>query len=286
MAMNKLEAILRLLRPWQWYKNLVIFIAVVFTERFFMLSDLWLTLLGFFSLCLISSANYIINDLIDVKADKAHPEKKNRPLASGAVKTWEALILAVIALLGSVVLAATLSKGFTIVVLTLFVLTQGYSLLLKHEAFLDIITIGMNFVLRAMSGAYLINVEVSPWLIICAFFLALFLATGKRLGELMLLGHKAVQHKKVFRTYDIKTLETLMAVNMAVLIISYALYTFLKASKVMLFTIPIVLYSLYRYKHLIDTGKAREPEAIITDTRTVFAIFLWGATVLIALYVI
>ena len=200
--MLKIISIIKLLRPQQWYKNVVIFAAMFFSANLLNIGQLKLTILGFISLCLISSTNYIINDIIDCKEDKKHPEKKKRPIASGAIKKWQAIIIAIITFSFAMYNAFYLTEGFFYIIIALFVMTQLYSLFLRNEPFLDIILIGINFVLRAISGTFLINTEISPWLIICAFFLALFLGFGKRIADLKILGEKAKEHKKVFLYYQ------------------------------------------------------------------------------------
>jgi 4-hydroxybenzoate polyprenyltransferase len=279
---------LRLLRPLQWYKNVVIFIAIFFTGKVFFLNELWLTVLGFFALCLVSSANYVINDIVDMRTDRKHPEKKNRPLAAGKVRVWQAVMLAIVALTAGLTIAHTLSAEFFYLMLAIFILTQLYSIFLRNEPFLDVIIIGINFVLRAISGTAIIAAEVSPWLIICAFFLALYVGFGKRISDLMLLGERAPQHKKVFRYYTMGLLESFTVALMASLIVSYAFYTFLRAEAGLIVTLPIVLYGLFRYKYLITTGSfvARHPEYLLRDIRLMIALFLWGAVIFVSLYVL
>jgi 4-hydroxybenzoate polyprenyltransferase len=278
----------RLIRPNQWYKNLVIFIAVFFTGSFFQIGELWLTFLGFISLCLISSANYVINDLMDAGADRKHPEKKDRPIASGKVGRLPAAILAAVLAVASLAIAYTLAYEFLFIVIALFVLTQLYSLLLRNEPFIDIIIIGVNFVLRSISGTYIIASDVSSWLVVCAFFLALFVGFGKRTGDLMLLGSKAQSHKKVYKHYSLPLLETFTTSLMAMLIVSYALYTFLGSKRGAVVTLPVVLYGIYRYKYLISSGSpvARKPECILGDFRLMASIFLWLLMLFVILYVI
>ena len=286
--MNKLISIFKLLRPQQWYKNLVIFAALFFTGEFFYLGELRLTLLGFISLCLISSTNYIINDIIDCKEDKRHPEKKKRPIASGEIKIWLAIIIAIFTFSIALINAFFLTEGFFYVIILLFALTQAYSIFLRNEPFLDVILIGVNFVLRAVSGTFIINTEISPWLIICAFFFALFLGFGKRKADLQILGAKAKEHKKVYKTYTNELLNSIINSLIAIIITTYSLYTFFKEGHELIFTLPVVVYALLRYLQLIGSGSAiaRHPEQAFKDIRLILSMLIWGSIVFLFIYVI
>jgi len=155
---------LKLARIPQWYKNLVIFLPIFFTGNMFNMAIIEMTLLGFLSLSFISSANYIINDIVDIKKDKVHPEKSKRPLAAGKVRIFEAIILALIFIAASVFIGISLGIYFLIFIIALFLLTFAYSLFLKNEPIIDILVISINFVLRAISGVFIIKVFISPWL--------------------------------------------------------------------------------------------------------------------------
>jgi len=277
----------RILRVHQWYKNVVIFIALFFTGRFFHVNELYLTFLGFIALCFVSSANYVINDIADRKEDQKHPEKKNRPIASGRVGVFAALVLALVMLAGSILIAWTLTIEFLIIIIALFVLTQVYTFIFRNEAFVDVILIGVFFVLRAVSGAFIIDVDISPWLIVCAFFLALYLGFGKRHADLDLLGRKAARVKKVYNVYTKSMIDRITGPLIAILIIAYSLYTFLKADG-LIFTIPVVVYGLYRYLYLIDSQPivARKPERALLDFRILASVFIWGAIIFSTIYLI
>src|SRR3989338_1399472 len=180
---NKMKNYIRLLRIQQWYKNLLIYLPLIFGGQLFNIDSLLNITLGFVSLCFISSANYIINDIVDLKNDKLHPEKSKRPLASGKIAIKEAIFFALLSLVFSLAIALNLPFYFLLSVITIFMLTQIYSLYLKNIIFVDIILIGINFVIRTISGFFIIDVPFSPWLIICPFFLSLFLSIGKRESE-------------------------------------------------------------------------------------------------------
>ena len=269
--------LLRLIRFHQWYKNLLIFLPIIFGKEILNPRPLLLTVLGFAALCLISSTNYIINDIIDRKKDKLHPEKSKRPIASGKFPVTPAIILALIFFLGSITISLYLSKLFLFSVLGLFFLTQGYTFLLKDEPFVDILTIAVNFVIRAVAGTFVIvnngapYLEISPWLILCPFFLALFLSTGKRASELKKLKSDSEKHKKVYSHYTPEITRSLTIISTALLIMSYSLYSFSAHDNKLLITLPVVLYGILRYYYLIEQGHkiSRKTHLVFTDKRLV-----------------
>ncbi len=277
---------LKLLRPQQWYKNLVIFLPIIFVGHLFDINELILTLIGFFALCFISSANYVINDIVDAKKDRLHPEKKARPIASGKVSVAEGVILAVLMLLLSVFISLRLSTNFTYAVAALFVSTLLYSFIFKKEAFADILFIGINFVIRAVSGTFIINVSISPWLVLCTFFLSLFLSVGKRGSDLVLLGEHASKSREALAHYTKEGVNALMILATALLVISYSLYSFLSDKKGLLLTLPFALYVIFRYFSLVYAGSpiARKTELVFKDTKLVIGGILWALAAFLVLY--
>jgi len=277
-----IKDIIRLIRVKQWYKNLIIFLPLIFSVNLFNIRFLLLTIIGFISLCAISSSYYIINDIIDREKDKKHPEKRNRPIASGKIKAWQGIILAIISFVIAIVLAINLSLYFTYFVLALFLLTMLYSFFLKNEPFLDILIIAINFVIRAVSGAFVFLIDnkpyanISPWLILCPFFLSIFLSVGKRESDLKLLGAKAASHKKVLNVYNKDLTRALMLISTTLLIITYSLYVFFSEFKMLLLTLPVALYIIFRYFYLIESGSkiARHTELIYKDKRIIIAILI------------
>ena len=284
--MSKLIDFLKLLRIPQWYKNLVIFLALFFSANLLDLNKLALTVCGLIILCLASSGNYILNDIIDIKKDRKHPEKKNRPLASGKISILTALIFVSLLFIGSFYWAFQLSSNFFYTVLSLVSLTLLYSLFLKKEIFVDVLIISINFVIRAVSGAFLINVSVSPWLILCPFFLALFLASGKRYSELGFLKKKAADFRIVLKKYTPELTMSLMNISTALLIVCYSFYSFLSDYN-LLITLPFALYVIFRYYYLVKIGSeiSRKPEKILKDYRMIIGILLWIILVFWLIYV-
>ncbi len=276
----------QLIRVRQWYKNWVIFLALFFVGQLFLFSDLMLTIAGFFALALVSSANYIINDLVDRDKDRHHPEKKNRPLAAGRVSTIEAIAICAVLLGGGAWLAWYLHPSFLIIVALLFALSQVYNFLLKEIIFADILTIASLFVLRAVAGAVLLQVKISPWLILCPFFLSLFLSVGKRHADVLLLQENAGQTRKVLVDYNHGITSALMIISTTLLIISYALYSFLSDHNNLLFTLPFALFVIFRYFSLVYRGSsiARHPEQAFFDLPIVVGALLWGLLTFVILY--
>ena len=200
--MAKIKDIIKLLRPNQWYKNLLIFIAIIFSKNLLNLSYLKITFQGFVMLIIISSANYIFNDLVDLKKDILNPEKKDRPIASGKISKKLAIILFLSFLVIGLISAYKISLDLFYIVLGIVLISTLYTLLLKNIVFADLLAISSNFVLRAVSGAVIIDVFISPWLVIGIFFFALFLVTGKRYSELNYLNKNATKHRIVLKDYS------------------------------------------------------------------------------------
>jgi len=274
-----------LMRWWQWYKNLLVFIAVFFAGEMMNTMLLYKAVLAFMSLNFISSTNYIINDITDIEEDKKHPEKKKRPLASGAVSISEAMILACVLFILSIVLAYLISKTFIIFPLMLMTSTTAYSYFLKNIPILDVHVIAFNFVIRAVAGAYAVERRVSPWLVVVVFFIALFLAVGKRKGDYMI--SKGASRKKIYDVYTTRFLDSLLTIIASCLLISYSIYTFNSpAGEKMMFTIPFASFLIFRYYHLAEKGEkaGRRVEYLFKDWQW-FAVFvLWVIASFIIIY--
>ncbi|MBD3203418.1 hypothetical protein GF327_03930 [Candidatus Woesearchaeota archaeon] len=287
-----MREIIRLLRPYQYYKNLVIFLPLIFGQVLFDVNAFYKTIIGFLCLCLISSVNYIINDLVDISKDKIHPEKRKRPLASGKIDKLTAVIIAVVLFITAGLISLFLSKMFFLFVFSLFVTTQIYTLFFKKEAFVDIIIIAVNFVIRAVSGAFVATynnhpyIEVSQWLIFSPFFLSLFLSAGKREADQKLLGKGSEKHKEVLKYYNKDITKSLMIISTTLLIIVYSLYIFFSEYKFLIFTLPFSLYVIFRYLYLVESGSevARHPHKVYEDKRILAGIILWVFLTLVSIY--
>lgn len=281
-----LNEILMSMRPKQWYKNFVLFAGIIFSLNLFNV-HMWITVLvSFIIFCMLSGSEYIFNDIIDKERDKIHPKKCNRPIASGKLHVLHAFIFATFMVCSALVGAYLINVQFFVVSLAYFLLIVFYSLFLKHIAIVDVLTISMGFVLRAIAGCFAIKVFVSSWLIICTFLVALFLALGKRRHELMLLENGAISHRKVLNDFSIEMLEKMMTIVTSTLIMSYSLYTFLSNNTWMMLTIPIVIYGIFRYIFLVHSKNVGgEPEILFKDIGMLTCIILWVVSTVGIIYV-
>lgn len=277
---------LSLIRISQWYKNLLIFLPLIFAAKMYNLESLLITSFGFVSLCLVSSTGYIINDIIDRKRDRVHPEKRYRMIASGRIKQSTGFMISVFLLAAGIGIASTLPENFLYASAALFLLTMLYTLYLKREPFADIIAIAVNFVIRAAAGALAINVRISPWLILCTFFLSLLISVGKRKADMAILKDQAIHHKEVYKSYDDSMTDSLMMTATVALIMSYSLYSFLSIYGMLILSLPFALYVIFRYTYLVhnESRIARQPERFYTDSRLAIGILLWMALVLLIIY--
>ena len=279
------------LRPKQWTKNGVIFAALIFDVKLFQIEPLLRTVIGFFLLCAISGAVYLINDLVDVEKDRQHPTKKNRPIPSGQVPFKTAVAAALI------IPAVCLPLGFWLdfyfgVIITAYLLLQiAYSFRLKNIVIVDVLTLAAGFVLRVAAGVALVEAErFSPWLYVFTVLLALFLGLGKRREELAVLKEQASNTRTILNEYNLPFLDEMMAVVTAGTVMTYAFYTFsapnLPDNHLMMLTIPFVIYGIFRYLYVIHVqGNGGAPdEVLLTDRPLQISIVLFGLTVITILY--
>ena len=296
--MSPLAALVRSLRPYQWVKNGLVFAGVLFAGRLTDAAAVGRALEGFVAFSLLSGAVYLLNDLGDLEADRLHPRKRLRPLASGALgpgaaRAGLALVLALAALL-----ALHLGVRFAATAAAYLALNVAYSLGLKHVVLVDVLAIAVGFVLRAIAGVALLvpiapDVELSPWLLVCTFFLALFLACGKRRQELLQQDLAQVPgRRRVLLAYNAPFLDTLVTVSAATTLVAYAIYTIWPAtvakfhSAGLLWTVPFVTYGVFRYLWLTRVqDEGEDPSRVmVTDRPLLAAIVLWAVVVAIVLY--
>jgi 4-hydroxybenzoate polyprenyltransferase len=284
-----IRALLKTMRPRQWTKNAFLFAALVFDGKLFHLADFLRTLAGFGLFCLISSAVYIFNDLLDVESDRQHPVKKNRPIASGKLPVWMAMAAGIVLVLFTLVAGYLLAWQFALTLLVYFAMMLAYSKWLKHILILDVLILAAGFVLRVHSGTTLIVVErFSPWLYVLMTLLALYLGFGKRRAELALLAQSAASHRQVFDGYTIPLLDQFITIVSGTTIVAYSLYTFFRpaAPESLMLTIPFVVYAIFRYLYLVQVKQiGGEPEEILlTDHPLQISILLWGLAILTVFY--
>ena len=293
-ARGRLVGLLQAMRPAQWVKNLIIFGVLIFSLNLFNGILLLRTVLAFFLFCILSGAVYIINDYVDLENDRHHPTKCRRPLASGAVPPRfafrSALVLSIIGLTGSFLLGA----GFGVVALAYFTLVVLYTFYLKHVVIVDVFAIALGFVIRALAGGVVIYREISAWFLICILFLSLFLALAKRRHELLLLDNEAWRHRKSLAEYSSYFLDQMIAIVTTSTVISYAMFTVSSESLEyqrfqthnLIYTVPFVLYGVFRYLYLAyHKQQGGSPNrALLTDKALMLDIFLWFVACSLILY--
>lgn len=285
--------ILKSLRPYQWTKNLFVFAPLIFSQNIFNAPYLFKTILAFAIFCLLSGAVYIWNDLRDIDADKLHPVKSQRPLASGRLAKTPALVS--FGFISSVGLgcALLLNMNFFILALAYVLLQVLYSAWLKHVVILDVLLIAAGFLLRVSAGGVVISVNISEWILICTFLLALFISLSKRRHELVFLEEDASHHRPILQEYSPYLLDQMISVVTASTVMAYCLYTISEktvakfGSSRLIYTVPFVLYGIFRYLYLIHKkGEGGSPESLILKDKPFLAgILLWVASVVILLYV-
>lgn len=237
------------LRPRHWIKNIFIFAALIFAKKFTDLSAIRLSLFAFVLFCLASSGVYLINDAIDFKSDQEHPSKRNRPIASGKISRLVAVICGILLLSAALLISWKLGLIFFGTVAGYIFLNLIYSFWLKRVVMIDIICVALGFVLRVIAGAVAIGVVFSPWLLLCTFFLTLFLAIGKRKSELLAIGPVT---RGVLADYSPDLLDQMNMVVLPAILITYTLYTFNTwQSQRLILTVPVVLYGLFRYLYIV-----------------------------------
>lgn len=287
-----LKALIKTMRPRQWTKNGFVFFGLIFDRQLFLVEPFFRTVAGFFLFCLISSAVYLFNDIADVEADRNHPQKKFRPIASGQLPVNVALVAASLLTLVSIFLGYLLSPWFALILAAYLIVNLLYSRWLKHIAILDVLIISSGFVFRVAAGVILIYpVErFSPWLYMITILFSLYIGLGKRRAELNLLAHSAAAHRKVLDGYTIPLLDQYITIVSGMTIVAYSLYTFsapnLPENHTMMLTIPFVVYGIFRYLQLIQFGHAAgsPDEVALKDRPLQIAVLLWGLAVIAIFY--
>lgn len=286
------RAILKTMRPKHWAKNVFLLVALVFDRKLTHVEAITHTLAGIVLFSLVASLVYILNDIADIEADRQHPTKRKRPIAAGQLPIPVAWTAAVVIVLLAFPAAFVLSPGFAVVAFVYVALNLAYSKWLKHIVLLDIIVLASFYVLRVAAGVALIDVaRFSPWLYVFTTFLALLIGTGKRRAELALLAEGANAHRRVLDGYSLEFLDQLSTLASGMTIITYSLYSFsapnLPENHAMMFTIPFIIYSIFRYQYLLQIkGAGGAPEDLVLSDRPLqVAILFYSITVLVIFYI-
>jgi 4-hydroxybenzoate polyprenyltransferase len=290
-GMSLPRALVLSLRPHQWIKNVVVLAALVFSKHLFDVDAVARAALAFASFCGLASAVYLVNDLADLEQDRLHPLKRARPLASGALAPRAARLSAVGLVAAALAASAWLGPGFLACAAGYLALNLSYSFALKHVVILDVLSVAIGFVLRAVAGAVAIGVHFSPWLLVCTILLALFLALAKRRHELVTL-ERAADHRQILAEYTPYLLDQMIAVVTASCLTAYAFYTLAPETvekyrtERLALTIPFVIYGIFRYLYLVhrkDQGGS-PTDVLLTDRPLLVAVALCAIAMVLIVY--
>jgi 4-hydroxybenzoate polyprenyltransferase len=291
-SQSALGALVESLRPSQWVKNGFVFCALIFSRSLTDWHRITLVTLAALVFCAVSSATYLVNDVLDARDDRQHPVKRLRPVASGRISTKAALCTA--AVLGFAALAGawTIDHAYFQIVSVYAAINLVYSAWLKRVMLVDVFVIAAGFVLRVIGGGVVIHVELSAWLIVCTTLLALFLALSKRRHELVLLGENASGHRSSLADYTPHFLDQLIGIVTASTVMSYALYTLSEdaqtkfPNKRLELTVPLVLFGIFRYLYLVHRreGGGNPARMLFTDPVLLSSVLLWAVAVIVIIY--
>jgi len=288
----KLKHIIVAVRPGQWVKNLFIFAGLIFSGNLFHPEVFIRVGKGFILFSAAASGIYIFNDIMDLEYDRAHPEKKHRPLAAGQLKVTAAYACAFVLAAAGLSGALILDREFFAILLSYLIINIAYTVIIKKMVILDIMCIASGFVLRVLAGTELAEVVPSGWLILCTIMLSLFLGFGKRRHELVVIGADALSHRKVLGQYSLSFLDQMISISTACIVMSYALYTVSPqtvgrfGTRNLVFSIPFVIYGIYRYLYLIHQKNmgGNPPGDLFKDLPLLANALLWALLVVLIIY--
>ncbi|MGD8786665.1 MAG: decaprenyl-phosphate phosphoribosyltransferase [Phycisphaerales bacterium] len=274
--------LLQIMRPMHWTKNIFIFAALIFGRKLGEPLAIGRAIGGFFCFCLAASAVYILNDIIDRKTDGLHPDKSKRPIAAGSVTISSAAGMAALCAVAAIIGSFMLSQVFAIIIVTYIGLMIVYSLVFKKMMILDCTVISIGFCLRAIAGAVVVGVFISPWLIICTFALCLFLAFGKRRSEIALLNEKSESFRKTLAGYTPELLAHMLDVTSGLAVVCFLLYAMddrtlrLFGTNNLVYTAPLVLYCVFRFRAMVQQGRFSDPvQFVLKDLPFQIGFVLW-----------
>ena len=283
---------IRAFRPHQWVKNVFVFAALIFSRNLLNPELVVDTLLAFMAFSLTASAIYLINDVADYERDRLHPKKSKRPIASDLVKRGTAVVMSICSATCGIGLAWYLNTETGVVLTVYGLMNLAYSFRLKHLVLLDVFIIAAGFLLRVSAGAFAINVPISPWLLLCTFFIALFLAFCKRRHELVSLGDNAAAHRGILAEYSTPFIDKMVSALASMTVMSYALYTIdpgviveLKTNGLIM-TLPLVVFGVFRYLYLVHQRQlGGSPTEIVLRDRSIQGIaILYLVVVIVCIY--
>jgi decaprenyl-phosphate phosphoribosyltransferase len=281
-----------LLRPHHWIKNLFLFLPLFFAGEVFQLDKILSTTIGFFAFSFIASSIYILNDYMDVEADRLHPEKRNRPLASGAVSKPAALILFILCLAGGAGIALMIKAKFLFVLMIYFVMNLAYSLGLKNISILDVIILSLGFVLRVKAGGVITFIAVSQWLMIMIFLLSFFMAVAKRRDDVLIKLRNGGDMRKSIKGYNLEFLNVVISLLSAIIIVAYIMYTISPEvmdrwkTYRMYYTAIFVIAGLLRYLQItfVESNTGSPTGVLYRDKFLQATLILWVISFYIIIY--
>jgi 4-hydroxybenzoate polyprenyltransferase len=289
------SALLRLARPHQWSKNLLLMAPLIFSRHLFIFRDDVLVLAGMVAFCALASFAYALNDIIDREADRLNPEKRHRPIASGELSVGTATRFAVLLASVGIAISVVLGGAFSLIVFAYLALQFTYSLWAKRIVILDVIGVAAGFVIRAYAGGVVIGVDVSPWLVFITFSLALFLALARRRHELTILGGGAAAHRGALAHYNVRLIDQMLAIVAGTTLVGYMTYTAsfeieakfgARYHHLAVLTVPFVAFGILRYLYLVDQqNEGGDPARLLLDDRPLLlCMALWVLTEIVLLY--
>ncbi|MFC1780457.1 decaprenyl-phosphate phosphoribosyltransferase [Patescibacteria group bacterium] len=285
--MNTITAIIRSLRPKQWIKNSLVFVALIFAAKFTDIRSVSLAISTFFLFSFAASSVYLLNDIFDYEVDRNHPTKKNRPIAAGELNRIIAAIISLLLGIGVLSTSLIVNPLLTIILTIYFINNLLYSFKLKHVAIVDILMVAFGFVLRAVGGAVAIGVSMSPWFLVIIFLLMLFLAIMKRRQEFVVVNKNGGKRRKVLDSYSIDMLDQMGNIIIPTVLVSYVFYTFNTFhTQYFIFTIPLVIYGIFRYLYLVhkkDLGES-PTDTFVKDLPLFLTVVLWGVICMVLIY--
>ena len=289
------SALLRLARPNQWTKNLLLMAPLIFSRHLLLLRDDAIVVAGMAAFCALASFAYALNDIIDRGADRLNPEKRDRPIAAGKVSVGTASRFAIVLASVGVAISFTLGGAFLLIALVYLALQFTYSLWAKRIVILDVIAVSAGFVIRAYAGGAAIDVDVSPWLVFITFSLALFLALARRRHELTILGGGAAAHRGALAHYNVRLIDQMLAIAAGTTLVGYMTYTASyeieakfgsRYHHLAVLTVPFVAFGILRYLYLVDyQNEGGDPtRLLLEDLPLLLCMILWILTEIVLLY--
>lgn len=285
--MDKFIAVIKSLRVKHWVKNVFVFAALIFAAEFTDIRSWTLATSAFFLFAFAASSVYLINDIVDYEADRNHPIKKHRPIASGEISRGVALLISIIFILGTLITSLIINPYFTLIIAVYFVNNFLYSFGLKHVVIIDILMVAFGYVLRAVGGAVAISVPISSWFLVIIFLLTLFLAVMKRRQEFIEIAKNGGKRRKVLDQYSVEMLDQMANILVPAVLVSYIFFTFNTFhTQYFMLTIPLVVYGIFRYLYLVHKKDLGEDptETLLKDVPLFLTVAFWGMMSIVLIY--